>query len=403
MTYMMVGKEGGGPMCVRCWPSCRELSDGSRCAECGAQMPSADDGDYPPVTWHEVREHLTRRLFIDDEWRVDHDQGFSWWPWFLRQDVAVAATDRGTGFDRPDALLRVTATTETVKVPDEASGLHLVAEANRTFPYGAFILRDRTVVATSSVALNPLCRGMLTAFHQAMFVQATVAHQIADAYVSEPGVEILASDHPRSGVRAEPDELLGIYVGDECRLPPLDGFAQYLSAARPIYRELLVRGGLEPGFCTDDTDLFNSAGNGHRDQHDRRQAAWTAIRIGPRIADQVPQPRRADAAERGQHAEPGNLKSGRHIPARASTRRQRRNRIRPAHLDLPRPGIPGQRPRIHAWPVGHRDRERRLPCRRCGAAASGQLNLERADRRAMTKLSAGSLLRSTMWEAIRCP
>jgi hypothetical protein len=30
-------------------------------AECGAQMPSADDGDYPPVTWQEVREHLIRR------------------------------------------------------------------------------------------------------------------------------------------------------------------------------------------------------------------------------------------------------------------------------------------------------------------------------------------------------
>ena len=229
-------------------------------AECGAQMPSADDGDYPPITWQEAREHLIRRLFIDDEWRVDHDQGFSWWPWFLRQDVAVAATDQGTGIDRPDTLLRVTATTETVRVPDEATGLHLVAEANRTFPFGAFILRDRTVVATSSVALNPLCRGMLTAFHQAMLVQATAAHQIADSYVSEPGVEILASDHPRSGARAEPDELLRIYAGDECALPPLDGFAQYLAAARPIYRELLIRAGLEPGFCIDDIDLFNITG-----------------------------------------------------------------------------------------------------------------------------------------------
>ena len=93
-----------------------------------------------------------------------------------------------------------------------------------------------------------------------MLVQATAAHQIADVYVSEPGVEILGSDHPRSGARAEPDELLGIYAGDECALPPLDGFAQYLAAARPIYREFLIRAGLEPGFCTDDTDLFNIAG-----------------------------------------------------------------------------------------------------------------------------------------------
>jgi hypothetical protein len=38
-----------------------------------------DDENFPPVTWEEVHEYLVRRLFIEDEWRVDGDQRFGWW------------------------------------------------------------------------------------------------------------------------------------------------------------------------------------------------------------------------------------------------------------------------------------------------------------------------------------
>jgi hypothetical protein len=51
--------------------------------------------------------------------------------------------------------MRITATTDTLQVADEALGLQIVPEANRQFSFGAFILQDDVVRATSSVGLNP--------------------------------------------------------------------------------------------------------------------------------------------------------------------------------------------------------------------------------------------------------
>ena len=242
-------------------PNCGSAAETARCATCGTEIYPVDDEHFPPVTWEEVHEHLVRRLFIDDEWRVDGDQRFAWWAWFLKQEVAVTATDTGLEPGRPDALMRVTAMTDTLQVADEALGLQIVAEANRQFPSGAFILQDGVVRATSSVALNPQCRGMLTAFHQAALIQATVAHEVANSRRSTPGVTILSSDHPRSGPRREPDELLEFYAGDTCSLPPVEGFRAYLSAARPIYRKLLLDGCLDAGFTNDkQVDFFDGDG-----------------------------------------------------------------------------------------------------------------------------------------------
>ena len=101
---------------------------------------------------------------------------------------------------------------------------------------------------------------MLTAFHQAALIQATVAHEVANNHRSTPGVTILSSAHPQSGPRREPDELLAIYSGDVCSLPPVEGFRTYLSAARPIYRQLLLDGGLDAGFTNDEVDFFDDDG-----------------------------------------------------------------------------------------------------------------------------------------------
>ena len=254
--HVQPSKHDRHPMSHRC-PVCGSPADTARCAACGAPIYSVDDENFPPITWEEVREHLVQRLFIDDAWRVDGSQQFAWWPWFLRQEVAVTATDPGLKPGRPDALTRITATTETLRVTDKALGLRIVAEANRKFPLGAFILQDDVVRATSSVALNPLCRGMLTALHQAALIQVIIAHEIANNYRDLPGVTVLESSHPQSGPRHQPDELLAIYSGETCSLPPVEGFCAYLSSARPIYRRILLDGGLEAGFTNDDVDFFD--------------------------------------------------------------------------------------------------------------------------------------------------
>jgi hypothetical protein len=101
---------------------------------------------------------------------------------------------------------------------------------------------------------------MLAAFHQAALIQATVAHEVASNRRATPGVTIMASSHPQAGPRNEPDELLAIYSGDVCSLPPVQGFCTYLSSAQPIYRRLLLDGGLDAGFANDEVDFFNYDG-----------------------------------------------------------------------------------------------------------------------------------------------
>ena len=218
-----------------------------------------DDENFPPVTWEEVREHLVRRLFIDDEWRVDGNHRFSWWAWFLKQEIAVTATDAGSEPGRQDALMRITATTETLQVADEALGLQIVAEANRQFPYGAFILQDDVVRATSSVALNPICRGMLTAFHQAALIQATVAHEVANNYRDVPGVTIMASDHPKSGPRRVPTNSSRSIRETSAVCRPWKDSQPICRLARPLYRRLLLER-LGEGFSNDEVDYFNDDG-----------------------------------------------------------------------------------------------------------------------------------------------
>jgi hypothetical protein len=128
---------------------------------------------------------------------------------------------------------------------------------------------------------------MLTAFHQAVLIQATVAHEVASNYRATPGVTVLDSSHPQSGPRHKPDELLAIYSGDVCGLPPVEGFCTYLSSARPIYRRLLQDGGLDAGFTNDEVDFFNDdrldIAVGRIERRTTREALWywpsTAVSI----------------------------------------------------------------------------------------------------------------------------
>ena len=217
-------------------------------------------------------------------------------------------------------MMRVTATTETLQVADEALGLQIVMEANRQFPYGAFILRDGIVRATSSVALNPLCRGMLTAFHQAVLIQATVAHEVAISFGDAPGATVsLASSHPQSGPREDPDELLEIYSGEVCSLPLVEGPDTYLSSARPIYRRLLLDGGLGEGFSNDKVDFFNddgldvAVGTTDDEPLGHRFRPWTCRH------DQVPQPWNGGTCQRGQFDERRHLAVGSSDTARTSS------------------------------------------------------------------------------------
>jgi hypothetical protein len=100
---------------------------------------------------------------------------------------------------------------------------------------------------------------LLDRFHIAALIQATVAHQLAEAYGSQSGVTVLSSVHPRSGARHEPDELLQIYASDTITIPiDVPDLDSRLVAARAYYREKFLEMGFGAGFSDDEVDFFNA-------------------------------------------------------------------------------------------------------------------------------------------------
>jgi len=231
----------------------------ARCPVCDTEMYPADDAHFPPVTWAEVRDHITAQLLIDDEWRVDDEASLTWWPWFLHQTIYVDAEGEWEDDEPGQNFLHVVARTNVGRVEKDL-GLEICAAWNADFPLGAFVWDDGVLFVISTLSLNPLCRELLPWFHEAVLAQATFAHLAALQLRENPGVEILATGHPQTGAREEPDELLSIFAGetrgDGVEMP---GLEDALATARRIYQQRFEEMGWEPGFRNEDVDFFTGS------------------------------------------------------------------------------------------------------------------------------------------------
>lgn len=177
-----------------------------------------EKGDFPRVTWNEVVDHFVKELRIDAEWmhRDDENEVLSWWPGFLRQEIRADAQGDFSP-DSTDNWIRVTVSTKIAEAdPDTAT--KLTTDFADSYFLGGFFHRDGVIEMSSSLMLNPLCRGLLDWLHNAALIQATVAHELAGEWLDMPGVEILVSEHPTNGTRWQPDELLQIFGGNEFTL-----------------------------------------------------------------------------------------------------------------------------------------------------------------------------------------
>ena len=113
------------------------------------------------------------------------------------------------------------------------------------------------VELTSTVGVRSPGSGLLNHFHHACLIQASLAHEIALELADEEGVSIPRHDHPRSGARRTPDELLSVY-GDHAPLPLADALPAALDAARPPYRQRLLDLGFAEGWSNDEVDYVNA-------------------------------------------------------------------------------------------------------------------------------------------------
>src|SRR5664279_2883842 len=146
-----------------------------RAPEAGRELMAGIGDD--DITWGYLRDWLVRELMIDAEWLVDGEQEFSWWPWFLRQRIAVTNVALLGKEPNQDVLIRVTATIDVLAYDDEKSGTAVVQGFNNFFPFGAWVWNDGVISMTSSLAVNRHCLDLLPQFRDACLVQAAHSHE----------------------------------------------------------------------------------------------------------------------------------------------------------------------------------------------------------------------------------
>ena len=219
---------------------------------------SVDPTKFPRVSWEEARDHIVKRLLIDDDAVLLVDKGLHWWPGFLRQDVYIAQEGE-YGQGSQDNWLQLVGETHLAFVNEPDLGFSLADQINGVFVHGAAIYIDDVVLLRTAYVFNPLNRGLLKVFHEQLLAQITLAHEFATKWENLSGIEICLSHHPETGPREKPDELLNIYWGDECsNKSDYNHFEEGLEAARALIPEIMIGQGWEPGFENDDVSYFSS-------------------------------------------------------------------------------------------------------------------------------------------------
>ncbi len=158
----------------------------------------------------ETLKFLTARMQIEAEWAVQEQTSFTWWAHTLAQKVWVASPREVQG-----VMLR-TVHIETdllADVPMNTSTWARLASMNRYATLSAYVadthhhtLRLHASVSMTednwllarSIALHAMALQMADAFAEAT--------ELADAF----GARINATPHPGQGLRAQPDEMVGI-------------------------------------------------------------------------------------------------------------------------------------------------------------------------------------------------
>lgn len=234
--------------------NCGRLYSGEYCASCKVGSPEYKR-DFPNVSWAEVRDHLVKRLLIDDESIVHGDEEYRWWPAFLCQRVFKEAEGRFNDTS-PDNWMEIVAETEIGRMDDEL-GFSLADAINSEFVHGAAIFDEGLLKLRTSFAFNPLNRSLLKVFHEYVLSQATIAHEIAIKWKDIEGIDFAYSEHPERGVRDTWDDLLGVFWGDEYSGGEiLPDFQPALDQARTLIPKIMEKEGWEPGFSNEDVNFF---------------------------------------------------------------------------------------------------------------------------------------------------
>lgn len=168
-----------------------------------------------------------RLMQIDDTWSITEPRSITWWPFLFPQRIWAepAITRSGLG------IVCLAAESDLlVDVPDIDLTCKAVATLNSIAAMNALIWRpdERRISLRCSTTVHPEIRGWMTSlFASAATMQISEAPVLAKRLIGVVRGSPAASDHPRSGPRKEPDEMMNAqgvfrsaaenspYVGEE--------------------------------------------------------------------------------------------------------------------------------------------------------------------------------------------
>lgn len=161
-------------------------------------------------TGTQLVDGLFDAMMIDEEWSVRERRGFTWWGHRLAQRVTIDPPRSDHGFD----VVRVRAETDVLKnVPEDFSMPKKIAALNAMATLSAFVWDPQRETVSLCCTVYAHEDNVDLAFHLA---KAAIALQAADAHLKADGLaQVLRgrpdeSNHPRSGRRREPDDMLRI-------------------------------------------------------------------------------------------------------------------------------------------------------------------------------------------------
>lgn len=212
--------------------------------------------NQPPVAWPEIRDHLVKRLMLDDRWTLHGEEALIWQPWLLPVHIEVIKHGQ---YDDGYPWVAVSAWMRILDLPEEP-GLAFAEAGNRNCPMATFLHDDGQLIASVGVMLNGDGRSNLVWFHNALLAMATVAHQLATEMLEDLRPPDLDPEEALLGRRDAPDELLSVFAGPGLPLPAMEQVTSAWQLARPLLAQRLASSGFEPGYRDDQVDFYVMAG-----------------------------------------------------------------------------------------------------------------------------------------------
>lgn len=189
-----------------------------------------------------ILDLLFERMQIDAQWAVRGDREFSWWPQQLRQRAWATPVEERFG----EPACHVHITTDIVRgAADREATWQAVAWMNRSAMLSALVLdedRIRLHAAVSASAGNlPFASELAVHAAGLQLVESAFA---ADTLVSKGIGARDATAHPSSGLRGEPDEMLGLggLYADPDNQPPQIDFVRLMNSMDRCWERATAEG-----------------------------------------------------------------------------------------------------------------------------------------------------------------